>query len=51
MMEHMSTLLEKMNSIQSMVSARLKAKLNRDSLLDKLKTQILYVVAQEALII
>ena len=38
-MEHISTLLEKMNSLHRMVSATLKAKVNRDCLLDKLRTQ------------
>lgn len=37
-MEHISTLLEKTSSSHSMVSARLKARPDRDSLLDKLKT-------------
>ena len=38
MMEHISTLLEKMNSIHSMVSARPKARLNRDSLFSSVQS-------------
>ena len=37
-MEHISTLLEKMNSIHSMVSARPKARLNRDSLFSSVQS-------------